>query len=220
MSLGGSSPKAPKIPSVALDLANLQREAERMRQGLLPLLMEQFGFQMIRQPDGGIGNLPSYDVTKLPPSLQQQAIDQLGLTSLGGAQNAVEMMNQRLQMSQGMLPGLMSSVRASMAPSTRPPVPTPLGPLAGMGPLMPSLPPQAPAALAPPTTAPPGAGTTPTPATPPVVVPPGLFNDGDYRMVDYYQTTYGLSRDQATQYVLMLKLEPWNTAPPPTPAGR
>lgn len=154
---GGSSP-----PKVSVDLEKILRESARMRQSFLPFLMEQFGFQATRHPGSSGSANDQWDVTRLPLSPQQQAIERLGLTSLGGAQNAAEMMNQRLQMAQGLLPGLMGSVRASMAPGLRPSWVPRTGSPAGMSPLPSAASPTVPSI----TSAPPASSITPASPTP------------------------------------------------------
>lgn len=87
----------------------LALESLRMRQSLMPFLMENVG---IGQDAGG-------NMARLPPTPQQQQINTLTSSSLGGANEASQMLLSRLRRSDAMIPGLMSSVRASMAPGTR-----------------------------------------------------------------------------------------------------
>lgn len=81
----------------------------RMRQSIMPFLMETVG----------IGQDQAGNIARLPPTPRQQALDRLADSSIGGASDAQQMMMSRLQNSQSMIPGLMASVQASMAPDTR-----------------------------------------------------------------------------------------------------
>lgn len=111
-----------------IEAIRLALESLKMRQQLMPFLMENVG----------IGQDASGNMARLPPSPQQQQIDTLTASSLGGANEASQAMMSRLRQGQGMIPGLMASVQASMAPGTRPPTmpppsSAPMGPGGGQG---------------------------------------------------------------------------------------
>ena len=106
------------------EATQLALESIRMRKSLLPFLME----------NAGIGQDSTGNMARLPPSPQQQQINDLTSSSLGGANEAAQMMTSRLRQGQGMIPGLMASVQASMAPGTRPQAtPPPSQPPLGQG---------------------------------------------------------------------------------------
>lgn len=107
---GGSQKVKVKRTKEEKEAQRLYVESLRLRNQFLPFLMQDYGF----------GTDASGNLSRLPKTAQQQGIDDLALTSLGGAQQAAQMMQQRLQMGQSMLPGLMRSVQASMAPGMRP----------------------------------------------------------------------------------------------------
>lgn len=91
------------------------------REQFLPYLFKQAGYQLG----------PDHQVTQLPPTPEQQMMQALGRQGLAGGGEAGDMMLSRLRMAQGMLPGLLSSVQASMSPGTRtwqaPPAPVSSG---------------------------------------------------------------------------------------------
>lgn len=107
---GGGSPSV-KVKRTAeeKEAQRLYVESLRRRNQFLPFLMQDYGF----------GTDPSGNLSRLPKTAQQQGIDDLALSSLGGAQQAADMMQGRLNLQQSMLPGLLHSVQASMAPGSQ-----------------------------------------------------------------------------------------------------
>lgn len=129
---GGSSSQTvtqvpqPKSPE-EIEAIKLALESLKMRQSLLPFVLE----------NAGIGQMPEGGMTRLPPTPTQEAMNTLTTSSLGGANEALPMMLQRLRASQQMIPGLVSSVQASMPPGSRssmPSIPSMGLPAAGIGP--------------------------------------------------------------------------------------
>src|SRR3990167_1623324 len=94
------------ITAQEAEAQDLALQSLRLRNWLLPLLLQEGGYRTT--PEGGL--------EKLPLTSQQQALSDLTGQSLGGASEAGQMMLSRLRSSQGMIPGLLSSVQASMPP--------------------------------------------------------------------------------------------------------
>lgn len=136
MSLGGGSQKVKvKRTDEEKEAQRLYVEGLQVRNQYLPFLMQDYG----------IGVNDAGNLTRLPKTPQQQGVDDLSSMSLSGAQQAAQQMFQRLQMSQAMLPGLMRSVQASMAPGTSTGLPSWMtgGHMPQGFPSMPALPPLA-----------------------------------------------------------------------------
>ena len=102
----------------------LALESMRMRNWLVPYLLQEGGFTLT--PEGS-----EWPIAKLPPTENQQQLNTLTSSSLGGANEAAQMISSRLRNAQGMIPGLMASVQASMAPGTQSAL-SPMGQGAGL----------------------------------------------------------------------------------------
>lgn len=121
---------APLTPQ-EVEAQNIALQSLRMRAALMPYVLQQAGFTLT--PEGS-----EWPIAKLPPSPEQQQLTELTKTSLGGANEAGQMMSSRLQSAQGMIPGLMRSVQASMPPGISGMGPTgqgQMGPMMGQGPM-------------------------------------------------------------------------------------
>ena len=187
MCLGGgdttvSQKAAPKTPE-EIEAIKLGLESMRLRNKYLPALMQQFGY----------GQDAQGTIMKLPPTQEQQQQAQLMTTSYQGAQDAAGTIRSRLGMAEGLLPGLLRSVQASMAPGTRS-----AGAIGGPPQMLPQFRPQEPSLLM----APPAA-TSPVPVGLPVGTPPGTapgVPTGPLSRVEevtaLYQTLLGRAPDQ------------------------
>ena len=101
-------PSEEEVQARGLALQSLQ-----MRAGLLPYMIRPFGYELVFVD--GKPTLKPLDI----PSPEQQQMSTLQSTALGGANSAAQMMLQRLQASQNLVPGLLRMVQASQ-PQYRP----------------------------------------------------------------------------------------------------
>lgn len=66
----------------------------------------------------GLGGLNALQLQQLPPTPQQEQLNALRSSSLGGANDAVQILLERLRLAQTLLPGLLSSVQQQVRPTT------------------------------------------------------------------------------------------------------
>ncbi len=95
---------APRSPEEQ-EAAKLALQSLQGRQALMPFILGNLGYQW---------NPENQSMTQLETPLLQGRIMGLSDTALKGSDEAAQLLMQRLRMSQGMLPGLLRSVQASM----------------------------------------------------------------------------------------------------------
>lgn len=106
MCLGGGGGPSRELTGAEKDAQKLALQDLKTRQNFLPLVFRRSGYEL--GPDNA--------VTQLPPSQEEQMMQALSRQGFQTAGEAGDAIGQRLRASQAMLPGLLQSVQASMAP--------------------------------------------------------------------------------------------------------